>query len=117
MSIPPYATRSVLEYPRPSRIERVCTLGEDPDFGVSSIQRRWRLVVLSDPAARHFTDENVDKLFIAGRDLHSFSFQLNLSAFYVIGGARRGCVACVISGSVRVCRVCRDFSSDRHGLS
>ena len=28
-----------------------------------------------------------------GRDLHSFTRQLNLSAFYGIGGARRGCVA------------------------
>jgi len=29
----------------------------------------------------------------AGRGLHSFTFQLNLSAGYGIGGARRGCVA------------------------
>ena len=29
----------------------------------------------------------------AGRGLHSFTFQLNLSALYEIGGARRGCVA------------------------
>jgi hypothetical protein len=29
---------------------------------------------------------------IDGRGLHSFTFQLNLSAFYAIGGARRGCV-------------------------
>jgi len=28
-----------------------------------------------------------------GRGLHSFTFQLNLSALYEIGGARRGCVA------------------------
>jgi hypothetical protein len=28
-----------------------------------------------------------------GRALHSFTSQLNLSAFYVIGGAPRGCVA------------------------
>jgi hypothetical protein len=27
------------------------------------------------------------------RGLHSFTFQLNLSEFYGIGGARRGCVA------------------------
>ena len=30
---------------------------------------------------------------VAGRGLHSFTFQLNLSALYGIGGARRGCVA------------------------
>jgi hypothetical protein len=29
----------------------------------------------------------------AGRGLHSFTSQLNLSAVYGIGGARRGCVA------------------------
>ena len=28
-----------------------------------------------------------------GRGSHSFKFQLNLSAFYGTGGARRGCVA------------------------
>jgi hypothetical protein len=28
-----------------------------------------------------------------GRGLHSSTFQLNLSAFYGIRGARRGCVA------------------------
>jgi len=28
-----------------------------------------------------------------GRGLHSSTFQLNLSALYGIGGARRGCVA------------------------
>ena len=31
--------------------------------------------------------------YISGRGLHSFTFQLNLSALYGIGGARRGCVA------------------------
>jgi hypothetical protein len=31
-----------------------------------------------------------------GRGLHSFTSQLNLSAFYGIGGARWGCVARVI---------------------
>jgi hypothetical protein len=30
---------------------------------------------------------------VAGRGLHSSTFQLNLSALYGIGGARRGCVA------------------------
>jgi len=30
-----------------------------------------------------------------GRGLHSSTFQLNSSALYGIGGARRGCVACV----------------------
>jgi len=30
---------------------------------------------------------------IAGRGLHSSTFQLNLSALYGMGGARRGCVA------------------------
>jgi hypothetical protein len=29
----------------------------------------------------------------AGRGLHSFNSQLKLSAFYGIGGARRGCAA------------------------
>ena len=38
----------------------------------------------------------------AGRGLHSSTFQLNLSALYGIGGARRGCVARVkgVSGGV-----------------
>ena len=31
--------------------------------------------------------------YTLGRGLHSFLSQLNMSAFYVIGGARRGCVA------------------------
>ena len=30
---------------------------------------------------------------VRGRGLHSFTSQLNLSAFYGIGGGRRGCVA------------------------
>jgi hypothetical protein len=30
---------------------------------------------------------------VPGRGLHSFTFQLNLSALYEIGGARKGCVA------------------------
>ena len=30
---------------------------------------------------------------LTGRGLHSFTSQLNLSAFYGIGGARRDCVA------------------------
>ena len=39
---------------------------------------------------------------IFGRGLHSSTFQLNLSALYGIGGARRGCVARVMGvlGSV-----------------
>ena len=48
-----------------------------------------------------------------GRGLHSFTSQLNLSAFYGIGGARRGCVARVKG----VCRVCRVFLCVRQGLS
>jgi hypothetical protein len=31
--------------------------------------------------------------WVSGRGLHSFPVQLNLSAFHVIGGARRGYVA------------------------
>ena len=30
---------------------------------------------------------------LAGRGLHSFTSQLNLSAFYGIGGSRKDCVA------------------------
>jgi len=39
-----------------------------------------------------------------GRGLHSSTFQLNLSALCVIGGARRGCVARVkgVLGGVQV---------------
>ena len=48
-----------------------------------------------------------------GRGLHSSTFQLNLSAFYGIGGARRGCVA-RFKG---VFRVCMEFSGVRHGSS
>jgi hypothetical protein len=42
------------------------------------------------------------KVLASGRGLHSSTFQLNLSALYGIGGARRGCVACVkgVSGGV-----------------
>jgi len=53
-----------------------------------------------------------DAYSVTGRGLHSFTSQLNLSAFNGIGGARRGCVArvkgvlggcpgcfCVIHGS------------------
>jgi hypothetical protein len=46
------------------------------------------------------------------RGLHSFTSQLNLSALYVIGGARRDCVARVkgmLGG-----RVCRVFLCVRH---
>jgi len=42
------------------------------------------------------------------RGLHSSTFQLNLSAFYGIGGARRGCVARV-KGVLGVFRVYRVF--------
>ena len=31
----------------------------------------------------------------SGRSLHSPTFQLNFSALHRIGGARRGCVACI----------------------
>jgi len=41
---------------------------------------------------------------VGPRGLHSLPSQLNLSAFYVIGGVRRGCVARV-EGVFRVCRV------------
>ena len=42
-----------------------------------------------------------------GRGLHSFTAQLNLSAFYWIGGACRDCVDLVkgVLGGVMVCRV------------
>ena len=48
-----------------------------------------------------------------GRGLHSSTVQLNLSALYGIGGARRGRVARV-KGVFRVCRV---ISCVRHGSS
>ena len=35
---------------------------------------------------------------VGGRGLHSFTSQLNLSAFYGIGGVRRDCVAGVLKG-------------------
>jgi len=35
----------------------------------------------------------LDMCAAPGRGLHSSTFQLNLSALYGIGGARRGCVA------------------------
>ena len=37
---------------------------------------------------------------VGGRGLHSSTFQLNLSALYGIGGARRGCVA-LLKGVLR----------------
>ena len=55
-----------------------------------------------------------------GRGLHSFTSQLNLSAFYGIGDARRDCVARVwgvLGGFQGVCRVCRVFLCVRHGSS
>jgi hypothetical protein len=39
------------------------------------------------------TTDDEDGDDIGGRGLHSSTFQLNLSALYGIGGARRGCVA------------------------
>ena len=42
---------------------------------------------------------------LGGRGLHSFTSQLNLSASYGIGGARRDCVARVKG----VFMVCRDY--------
>jgi len=50
------------------------------------------------------------------RGLHSFTSQLNLSAFYGIGGGRRGCVA-VLRGCKGVFRRCRVFLCVRHGSS
>jgi len=50
-------------------------------------------------------------MFNLGRGLHSFSSQLNVSAFYGIGGAGGGCVARV-KGVLRGCRV---FLCVRHG--
>jgi hypothetical protein len=47
---------------------------------------------------------------LPGKGLHPSTFQLNLSALYGIGGARRGCVAHV-KGVFEVCRV---FSHVRH---
>ena len=55
--------------------------------------------------------EVLTKQLAAGRGLHSFTCQLNLSALYGIGGARRGCVARV----KRVFRVCRVFHCVIHG--
>jgi len=49
----------------------------------------------------------------SGRGLHSSTFRFNLSAFYGIGGARRGCVA-RLKGVFRVCRV---LCCVRHGSS
>jgi hypothetical protein len=35
----------------------------------------------------------ITRFLLGGRGLHSSSFQLNLSALYGTGGARKGCVA------------------------
>jgi len=63
MLIHMYVTRFVVEYSRPS-YAHVPSAGTPISFfrpfNVGGV------VVLIDPAARHFTDENVDKLFIAG---------------------------------------------------
>jgi len=50
---------------------------------------------------------------VSGRGFYSFTFQLNLGAFYGIRGARRGCGAHV----ERVFRECRVFSCVGHGSS
>ena len=50
------------------------------------------------------------------KGLHSFTFQLNLSAFYDIGGARRDCVARV-KGVYVVFMACTVFLCVRHGSS
>jgi hypothetical protein len=55
----------------------------------------------------------VGNLYQLGRGLHSLTSELNFSAFYWIGGARRGCVTHV-QGVFRVCRV---FLCVRHGSS
>jgi len=57
--------------------------------------------------------EREAKVKAEGRGLHSLTFQLNLSAFHGIGGARRGRVAHV-KGVFRVCKV---FLCVRHGSS
>jgi hypothetical protein len=64
---------------------------------------------------------------VVGRALYSFTSQLNLSTFYVIGGARRGCVARegvrggvvwpVLRGCSWVFREYRVFVCVRHGSS
>ena len=53
-----------------------------------------------------FQNEEVDYVVPPyGRGLHSFTSQLNLSALFEIGGARRGCVALVkgVSGGCVGC--------------
>jgi TPR repeat protein len=45
------------------------------------------------PAAAGWYRRAADAGHASGRGLHSFTSQLNLSAFHGIGGARRGCVA------------------------
>jgi len=62
-------------------------------------QKRLRLSCKADeckpllhgPAQRDFFRRLME--LVTGRGLHSFTSKLNLSAFYGIGGARRGCVA------------------------
>jgi len=48
--------------------------------------RRYSLV------AAGGADRTVRVLDVSGRGSHSFTFQLNLSAFHGIGGAFRGCL-------------------------
>ena len=47
----------------------------------------------------HLVVNNLNQRLVPGRGLDSSTFQLNLSALYGIGGARRGCVARVKEAS------------------
>jgi hypothetical protein len=57
---------------------------------------------LADPIAGIATRLGLSKTEVAGRGLHSSTFQLNLGALYGIRGSRRGCVARVegVSGGM-----------------
>jgi len=59
------------------------------------------------------TRDGLRRSVLRGRGLHSSTFQLNWSAVYGIGGARRRYVA----GVRGVFRVCRVFLCVRHGSS
>ena len=50
----------------------------------------------------HKVDRLRAAIHATGRGSHSFTSQLNLSALYGIGGARRGCIARVKGGLGRV---------------
>ena len=54
---------------------------------------------------REFDLQLLVNVMVTGRALHSSTFQLNVSALYGIGGARRGCVARV-KGIFRGCSGC-----------